>query len=72
MRFGPEQQENLSVFLHNGDWRGRKWQIWSRNLSIIPIPRFTNLPNKLVLIWNSITPVYNNTHMCFRAEHPQN
>ena len=49
MCFGLEQQQKLSVFSQNGDWLGRKWLGWGKNLSMDPIPGFMNLPHKLIL-----------------------
>ena len=49
MCYGPEQQQHLPVFLQSGDLLGGKWQGWNSNLSLIIIPGFMNLPNKLIL-----------------------
>ena len=49
MCFGPDQPPNWSDFLKNGDWLGRKWQGWSINQCMIPLPVFVKLYYELIL-----------------------
>ena len=60
MCFGPEQQQNWSVFDKNADLLCRRWWIWSRNPSMIPLPVFVNLFYELILKFkwcsNSLQP----------------
>ena len=47
--FWPDQPQNWSDFLKNGDWLGRKWRGWSRYSSVIPSWVVLNISCELIL-----------------------
>ena len=65
MCFWPDQPQNWSNFLKNGDWLGRKWRGWSRYPSMIARPVVLHLSYELMYsslsIGGTLYPYYMRT-----------
>ena len=44
-----QTSHKMLVFLQNWDWLGRKWQGWTRNLSLIVSPVFMYLSDEVIM-----------------------